>query len=193
MEVEPYKKKILADQLRTLRKLKKQNAKESIKEFYEQGCSIEKALHSGARALGTGANVIVESAKFPISFSLNFFKGLFNAGSVNEERYLLRSTIGKDLEKGGLIFRLLYADGYSRGGSHQDAKVALARKIASLALSLLKNNETYHDDWEERFCKEPGYYYADGKKAPLCDRRHKISMSEDDRMVRGVPRYLLRE
>jgi hypothetical protein len=34
----------------------------------------------------------------------------------------------------------------ARGESHQDAKVALARKVASLALSLLKNNETYHDD-----------------------------------------------
>jgi transposase len=41
----------------------------------------------------------------------------------------------------------------ARGESHQDAKVALARKIASLALSLLKNNETYHDDWEERLRK----------------------------------------
>jgi transposase len=41
----------------------------------------------------------------------------------------------------------------ARGESHQDAKVALARKVASLALSLLKNNETYHDDWEERLRK----------------------------------------
>ena len=41
----------------------------------------------------------------------------------------------------------------ARGESHPDAKVALARKIASLALSLLKNNETYHDDWEERLRK----------------------------------------
>lgn len=43
------------------------------------------------------------------------------------------------------------------------------------------------------FCKEPGYYYTDGKKAPLSDPRHKISISESDRIVRGVPRYLLRE
>ena len=43
------------------------------------------------------------------------------------------------------------------------------------------------------FCKEPGYYYADGKKAPLSDPRNKISISEDDHMARGVPRYLLRE
>jgi len=41
----------------------------------------------------------------------------------------------------------------ARGESHQDAKVALARKVASLALSLLKNNETYHGDWEERLRK----------------------------------------
>jgi hypothetical protein len=32
--------------------------------------------------------------------------------------------------------------------------MALARKVASLALSLLKNNETYHDDWEERLRKK---------------------------------------
>lgn len=42
-------------------------------------------------------------------------------------------------------------------------------------------------------CNEPEYYYAEGKKAPLSDPRHKISISEDDRMVREVPRYLLRE
>jgi transposase len=41
----------------------------------------------------------------------------------------------------------------ARGESHQDAKVALARKVASLALSLLNNNETYHDDWKERLRK----------------------------------------
>jgi hypothetical protein len=111
MEIEAYKKKILADQLKTLRKLKNQNPKEVIKEFYEQGCSLEKALHGGARTLGIGANVIVEAAKFPISFSLNFFKGLFNAGSVNEESYLLRSTIGKDLEKS--LNLLLLSESYS--------------------------------------------------------------------------------
>jgi transposase len=33
--------------------------------------------------------------------------------------------------------------------SHKDAKVALARKIASLSLSLLKNNDTYNDNYEE--------------------------------------------
>ena len=33
---------------------------------------------------------------------------------------------------------------------HYDAKVALARKVASLTLSLLKNNETYHDDWKDK-------------------------------------------
>jgi transposase len=38
----------------------------------------------------------------------------------------------------------------ARGVSHKDAKVSLARRIAAIALSLLKNNETYHDDWEVR-------------------------------------------
>jgi transposase len=37
----------------------------------------------------------------------------------------------------------------AKGTSAKDAKVALARKIASLALNLLKNNDTYNDDYEE--------------------------------------------
>ena len=37
----------------------------------------------------------------------------------------------------------------AKGTSHKDAKVAVARKVASLALSLLKNNDTYNDDYEE--------------------------------------------
>ena len=37
----------------------------------------------------------------------------------------------------------------AKGSSHKDAKVALARKIASLSLSLLKNNDTYNDNYEE--------------------------------------------
>lgn len=41
----------------------------------------------------------------------------------------------------------------ARGESHPDAKVALARKLASLTLSLLKNNEAYHDDWEDKIRK----------------------------------------
>ena len=41
----------------------------------------------------------------------------------------------------------------AKGETHKDAKVALARKVASLALSLLKNNETYHDDWEDKLRK----------------------------------------
>tara|TARA_B100000941_G_scaffold269654_1_gene227088 strand:- start:456 stop:1493 length:1038 start_codon:yes stop_codon:yes gene_type:complete len=36
------------------------------------------------------------------------------------------------------------------GLSHKAAKLSLARKIASLSLSLLKNNETYQDDFEQR-------------------------------------------
>lgn len=37
----------------------------------------------------------------------------------------------------------------AKGTSHKDAKVAVARKIASLSLSLLKNNDTYNDNYEE--------------------------------------------
>jgi transposase len=36
-----------------------------------------------------------------------------------------------------------------KGIKHKDAKVALARRIAALTLSLLKNNETYNDNHEE--------------------------------------------
>lgn len=36
-----------------------------------------------------------------------------------------------------------------KGINHKDAKVNLARKIAGLALSLLKNNDTYNDNYEE--------------------------------------------
>ena len=41
----------------------------------------------------------------------------------------------------------------AKGTSHKNAKVAVARKVASLSLSLLKNNDTYNDDYEE-FLKE---------------------------------------
>lgn len=37
----------------------------------------------------------------------------------------------------------------ARGTTHKDAKIALARKIAALTLSLLKNNEKYQDSWED--------------------------------------------
>jgi transposase len=37
----------------------------------------------------------------------------------------------------------------AKGVNHKDAKVNLARKIAALALSLLKNNNTYNDNYEE--------------------------------------------
>lgn len=40
-----------------------------------------------------------------------------------------------------------------RGTTHKNAKVALARRIAALSLSILKNNEVYYDDWEERLRK----------------------------------------
>jgi transposase len=39
----------------------------------------------------------------------------------------------------------------AKGTSHKDAKVALARKIAGLSLSLLKNSETYRDGFENEF------------------------------------------
>jgi transposase len=37
----------------------------------------------------------------------------------------------------------------AKGTDHRDAKIALARKIAGLSLSLLKNNDTYNDNYEE--------------------------------------------
>ncbi len=36
-----------------------------------------------------------------------------------------------------------------RAGRSIDAKVAVARKVASPSVSLLKNNDTYNDDSEE--------------------------------------------
>ena len=42
-------------------------------------------------------------------------------------------------------------------------------------------------------CKEKEYYYADGKKAPLGDPRHKVLMHEKDRLIQNVPNYLLRK
>ena len=36
----------------------------------------------------------------------------------------------------------------ARGVDHKDAKIALARKIAALCLCLLKNNDTYKDDFD---------------------------------------------
>jgi transposase len=38
----------------------------------------------------------------------------------------------------------------ARGVKHKEAKLALARHIASIALSLLKNNETYQDDYLDK-------------------------------------------
>lgn len=39
----------------------------------------------------------------------------------------------------------------AKGVNHKDATVNLARQIAALTLSCLKNNEVYHDDYRERF------------------------------------------
>ena len=44
----------------------------------------------------------------------------------------------------------------AKGTNHKDAKVSLSRKIAGLALSLLKNNDIYNDNYEE--------YLAERKK-----------------------------
>jgi transposase len=38
----------------------------------------------------------------------------------------------------------------AKGVDHKDAKIALARKIAALCLSILKNNDVYHDDFEAK-------------------------------------------
>jgi transposase len=44
--------------------------------------------------------------------------------------------------------RIYYETLRAKGTSHKDSKVALARKISALSLSLLKNNEKYRDDFE---------------------------------------------
>ena len=96
----------------------------------------------------------------------------------------------------------------SHGGSAVWNTPALIFTVKDEGLELLKKQQV-NDEFSEyvyvskedfenprykcSFCKEPGYYYADGKKAPLSDPRHKISISEADRIVRGVPRYLLRK
>ena len=38
----------------------------------------------------------------------------------------------------------------ARGIAHKEAKLALARKIAALSLAILKNNDTFHDDYENQ-------------------------------------------
>lgn len=47
------------------------------------------------------------------------------------------------------VLRDYYEALRAKGTSHKDAKVALARKVASLTLNLLKNNDTYNDNYEE--------------------------------------------
>ncbi len=44
--------------------------------------------------------------------------------------------------------RVYYETLRAKGTSHKDAKVALARKVAALSLSLLKNSDTYRDSFE---------------------------------------------
>ena len=46
--------------------------------------------------------------------------------------------------------RNYYEDLRSRGIGHRDAKRSLARKIASICLSLLKNNDTYQDNYDQQ-------------------------------------------
>ena len=38
----------------------------------------------------------------------------------------------------------------AKGIAHKEAKISLARKIAAICLSLLKNNETFHDDYDDK-------------------------------------------
>ncbi len=37
----------------------------------------------------------------------------------------------------------------AKGAKHQEAKLSLARQIASIALCLLKNNDTYNDNYQD--------------------------------------------
>lgn len=46
--------------------------------------------------------------------------------------------------------RQYYDELRARGLGNKDAKIALARKIAALCLALLKNNDVYQDDFEEK-------------------------------------------
>ena len=46
--------------------------------------------------------------------------------------------------------RKYYDDLRFKGVNAKDAKIGLARKIAALCLCLLKNNETYQDDYQEK-------------------------------------------
>lgn len=171
-ELESYKKKILTDQLKTLKKIKKQNAKKEIKEFFEQGCFAEKALHQSARVLGHGAGLIVETAKLPITFSLNLYRGIFNKNRPNEENYLLRSTIGKDLEKSLNIF--LLTQSYTMnlnlfplsGFSLQSVTFSINPAIAPLFLTPMADMIILN------ICEDKNKHYEE--ELTFCDNYHKI-------------------
>jgi transposase len=46
--------------------------------------------------------------------------------------------------------RKYYDDLRARGFKDKEAKIALARKIAALCLAILKNNDVYHDDFDDQ-------------------------------------------
>ena len=59
--------------------------------------------------------------------------------------------------RGETSLRDYYETLRKKGISHRSAKISLARKIASTCLSMLKNNDVYHDDFtekNERRCKD---------------------------------------
>jgi transposase len=52
--------------------------------------------------------------------------------------------------RGDTSLRVYYETLRKRGVEHKEAKIALARKIAAICLSLLKNNDTFKDDFDEQ-------------------------------------------
>ena len=66
--------------------------------------------------------------------------------------------------RGKSSLRDYYDAARARGVSHKDAKVALARKIAAISLSCLKNNCTYNDDYEEYLKERKRLRVLIGKK-----------------------------
>jgi hypothetical protein len=64
----------------------------------------------------------------------------------------------------------------AKGTSHKDAKVEVARKVASLSLSLLKNYDTYNDDYEEYVRERKRLRLLVGCKKGLRISNHLIHM-----------------
>ncbi len=53
----------------------------------------------------------------------------------------------------------------AKGTNHKDAKVALARKLAGITLSLLKNNDTFNNDYQEDLAERKKLRILVGQKS----------------------------